>query len=182
MSGRRIERDAIACAHPSRSRSLFSRVIHALAADRRAAVAVESALTFSLILLPLFLGAADAAVLLAVQFRLEEAVHNALFYAYASAANATSPSGIENAATEGYGSDGPALTVATPSYAYYCIEPDGTEATGTEENSSSASCPSGQSLATWLTVTVSATVSLPVSIAPFPDSVPLSAGATVRVN
>jgi Flp pilus assembly protein TadG len=153
-----------------------------LAADRRAAVAVESALTFGLILVPLFLGAADAAVLLAAQSRLEAAVHSALFYAYASAANATSPSGIENAATEGYGSFGPALTVATPAYAYYCIEPNGTEATGTEEGSSSASCPSGQSLATWLTVSVSATVSLPVSIAPFPDSVKLAASATVRVD
>lgn len=153
-----------------------------LAADRRAAVAVESALTFSLVLVPLFLGAADAAVLLAAQFRLEAAVHNALFYAYASAANATNPAGIENAATEGYGSGGPTLTVATPSYAYDCIAPDGTEATGTEESSSSASCPSGQSLATWLTVSVSATVSLPVSIAPFPDGVKLAASATVRVD
>jgi hypothetical protein len=117
-----------------------------------------------------------------VQFRLEEAVRNAVFFAYSSAANAASVSGIENAATSGYGSGGPALTVASPSFAYYCIAPNGTEATGTAETSASASCPSGQSLATWLTVSVSATVSLPVSTAPFPESVPLGAAATVRVN
>ena len=109
-------------------------------------------------------------------------MRNAVFYAYSSASNAESVSGIENAATSGYGSGGPALTVATPAYSYDCIAPTGTEATGTAESSSSASCPTGQSLATWLTVSVSATVSLPVSIAPFPASMPLDASATVRIN
>jgi len=153
-----------------------------LASDRRGAIAVETALSFSLVLLPLFLGAADVAVLLATRFRLEAAVRNAVFYAYSSAANAQSVTGIENAATSGYGSGGPALTVATPTFAYYCIEANGTEATGTEESGSSASCPTGQSLATWLTVSVSASASLPVTIAPFPATVPLGASATVRVN
>jgi Flp pilus assembly protein TadG len=151
-------------------------------ADLRGAVAVESALTFSLLLLPLFLGGADVAMLMGTQLRLQAAVRNAVFYAYASSSNATDATAIENAATAGYGSGGPTLTVATPSYAYYCIAPTGTEATGTAESSSSANCPSGQSLATWLTVSVSATVALPFTVAPFAASMPLSAGATVRVN
>ena len=154
----------------------------AVIADRLGAVAVESALTFSLLLLPLFLGGADVAMLMSTHLRLQAAVRNALFYAYASSTNAADPTGIESAATTGYGSGGPTLTVATPSYAYYCVAPTGTEATGTAESSSSASCPSGQSLATWLTVSVSATVALPFTIAPFAANMPLSASATVRVN
>lgn len=153
-----------------------------LLGDRRGVIAVETALTFSLFFIPLFLGGADVAVLMATQVQLQAAVRNELFYAYSSSSNAMDTAGIEAAATAAYGTGGPTLSVATPTYAYYCIAPNGTEATGTAESSSSATCPSGESLATWLTVSVSATVSLPVSTAPFSNTVPLGASATVRVN
>ena len=153
-----------------------------LLGDRRGVIAVETALTFSLFFLPLFLGGADVAVLMGTQLQLQAAVRNEIFYAYSSSSNATNTAGIEAAATVAYGTGGPTLSVATPTYAYYCIAPNGTEATGAAESSSSVTCPNGETLATWLTVSVSATASLPVSIAPFSATMPLSASATVRVN
>lgn len=145
-------------------------------------VAVETALVFSLLFVPLFLGGADAAMLMKTEVQLESAVRSAVFFAYSSSANANDPAGVENAARVGYGSGGPALSVAAPAYAYYCIPPTGTGASGTAVPSATAICPSGESVGTWISVSVSTDVTLPVSIAPFAASVPLSAGATVRVG
>lgn len=159
--------------HPKRRR---------FGADRRGVVAVETALVFGLFFVPLFLGGADAAMLMKTEVQLEGAVRSAVFFAYSSSANANDAAGVENAARVGYGSGGPALSVAAPMYAYYCITPTGTEASGTAVASATVSCPSGQSVGTWISISVTAEVTLPVSIAPFPASVPLSAGATVRVG
>lgn len=145
-------------------------------------IAVETALVFSLFFVPLLLGSADAAMLMKTEVQLEGAVRSAVFFAYSSSPNATDRAGVANAARVGYGSGGPALSVAAPTYAYYCILPTGTEASGTPVASAAASCPSGQSVGTWISVSVTADVSLPVSIAPFPASVPLRAGATVRIS
>lgn len=140
-------------------------------------------MVISLLLLPLLLGLWDYSVVLSVQARLDTALHAAMDYALATDANATDVSGIAQAANAAYGTTGPAPTIATPTVSYYCVstDPAGTMATGAAA-SAGASCGSNQTLATYVTLSLAATVSLPLAIPGLGDTFPLGDNATVRVE
>lgn len=154
-----------------------------LAQQRSAAVSVEAALVISLLLLPLLLGLWDYSVVLAVQARLDTALHAAMDYALATEANATDVAGIAQAADNAYGTAAPAPTIGTPTLSYYCVatNPAGTMASG-QAASAGASCGSDQTLATYVTLSLAATVSLPLSIPGLGDTFPLGDDATIRVE
>lgn len=136
-----------------------------------------------LLLAPLLAGLWDYSVILAVQARLDKAVHAAMDYALATTTNATDVNGIQQAASNAYGTSGPSPSVGTPTLSYYCISiaPAGTMADGTAA-SAGASCGSNQTLATYVTLSLATTVSLPVSLPGLGDSYALGDNATVRVE
>lgn len=154
-----------------------------LAQERCAAISVEAALVISLLLLPLLLGLWDYSVVLAVQARLDTALHAAMDYALATGANATDVSGIAQAASNAYGASAPSPTISTPTLSYYCVStnPAGTMANG-QAASAGASCGNNQTLATYVTLSLAATVALPLSIPGLGDTFPLGDDATIRVE
>lgn len=154
-----------------------------LARQRRASVSVEAALVISLVLLPLLLGLWDYSVVLSVQGRLDTALNAAMDYALATTANAADAQGIEQAANNAYGTAGPTPVIGTPTLSYYCIStnPAGTMANG-QAASAGASCGSNQTLATYVTLSLAATVSLPLTIPGVGDTFPLGDNATIRVE
>ena len=153
-----------------------------LRAARGGSVAVETALVVSLFLLPLLLGMWDFAIVLQAGARLDQALEGAVFYAYASAANAQDNAGLTTAANNAFGSGAPALTVGTPQTSYYCITPPGGSRLNGSAAGASTQCGSGQVLAAYLSLSFSTTVALPVAVPWLGGSVPLSTSAIVRVN
>lgn len=136
-----------------------------------------------LLLAPLLAGLWDYSIILAAQARLDKALNAALDYALATSANATDVNGIQNAASNAYGTAGPPATVGAPTLSYYCISinPAGTMANGTA-SSAGASCGSNQTLATYVTLSLATTVSLPVSVPGLGDSYGLGDNGTIRVE
>ncbi|MBU6498791.1 MAG: pilus assembly protein [Rhodospirillales bacterium] len=156
-------------------------MIVALWQARRGAVAVETALVLLLVLLPLFAAGWDFAVVLTLQSRLDAALAGGLFVAYTGGANASSTTGVTNAAASAYGAATPSLATNAASLGYACIAPTGTRPSALSATVP-ASCPSGQSVATYLTVTVGASASLPLPIPVLAGTVPLARSGVVRVN
>lgn len=154
-----------------------------LASESRGSVSVEAALVISLVLIPLLLGIWDYASILAVQARLDEALNAAVEYADSSPANATNKTAIANAATTAYGNATPSLALTGPTLSYYCIavSPAGTKASGTAAIVNT-NCGSGEVLATYATLSLAATVALPVAAPGLGATYPLAETATVRVN
>ena len=149
--------------------------------DRSAVISIELALLAGLVLLPLTLGAVDAGELIVARGRLDQALHAALFYAYSTQGNATT-SGAMSAAQNGYGAGtAPAVgATITP----YCIVP----ATGypqgtTPPQPTNGSCPNNnQAIETYLTVTVSNSVTLPFTVQWVTSSVTFSVSAKARIS
>jgi hypothetical protein len=146
--------------------------------NRRGSVAVEAALALGLVLVPLLLALSDLGLALSVQMRLERANQAALFYAWGT--SGASVASIKSAASAGYGISDPSFAAAA-SEACYCISPTGTRLSGTAV-ACTASCASGQQIATWLTVAASASVALPVPLPGYGSSIALSSGSTARVQ
>ena len=147
--------------------------------DRSAVISIELALLAGLVLLPLTLGAVDAGELVLARARLDQALHAALFYAYSNQGS-VSASGVQGAAQAGYGSG--TLTV-NPAIAQYCIVP----ATGYPQGAapsqpSNGSCPSGQSVETYLAVTASVSVTLPFTVSWVSPSLTLSVSGKARIS
>lgn len=149
----------------------------ALKRDRRGSVALETALVLSLCLLPLLYGTTALGPAVSTQMRLDRALHAAMLYAWATPGAASS--GIQAAANKGYGVGDPAMTPPAASIGYACVSPTGTRQSGTPPGANGA-CPSNTVKATFVTVSLSATISvnlpLPASLA----TQTLTASGTVR--
>lgn len=157
----------------------MTRPWHRLARDRSGVISVELALIASLVLVPMTLGAVDAAQLIVARARLDQVIHQALFYAYANPG--VSGASVQANATAGYGS-GTVPTVSAP-ITQYCITPAiGYPAIGTPALPISGSCGNGQTLESYLTVTVSISVTLPFSVSWITQTVALSASGKARVS
>ncbi len=158
----------------------MTRTRRSLASDRSGVISVELALLANLVLLPMTLGAVDAAELIMARGRLDQVVHQALFYAYANSGNVTAANVQTNAAA-GYGS-GTAPTVSA-TITQYCITPaTGYPATGTPAQPSNNACASGsQAIESYLYVTASISVTLPFSVSWIAQTVTLSASGKARI-
>ena len=130
--------------------------------DQSAVISIELALLAGLVLLPLTLGAVDAGELIVARARLDQALHAALFYAYSNA-NAK-VADVVTAAQAGYGTGGTPTVSAV--IAQYCIAPaTGYPQGATPSQPSNGSCQNtAQVVETYLTVTASASVTLPFTV------------------
>ena len=149
-------------------------------ADRRAVVSIEAALALGLVVLPMLLGLFDLGTALTVRLRVDRALQAGLFGAWGVAG--ASAAQISQAAVAGAGSGSPAVSASTD-LACYCLPP-----TGTLQDASPAacgdagSCPSGQVLGEWVTVTASAPVSLAFPLPGVASPLVLSATGTARIQ
>lgn len=146
--------------------------------DRRGAIAVETALVLSFLLLPLLALLVDAGRALLLQYRVSRAMHSALIYAWGVPAAPTAD--VITAAQDGYGPTGPALT-ATASYSNLCILPTGTRLLGVAPLSGNT-CLAGQVLATWVNATTSTSFTPILPINWGTGAWAVSVSATVRVK
>jgi hypothetical protein len=152
------------------TRRWFAALAAGFGSARSASVSVELALIANLVLVPLIIGAVDAAELATIRFRLDETIHEAMFFEWASGGTAATTgcvsgnatSCVQNAAAAAYGSTTPAPTISV-SVTQYCITPaTGYPTSGTPPTPSNGKCTdSSQIIETYMTVTSSVVVTLP---------------------
>ena len=150
-----------------------------LRAARAASVSVEAALVMSFVLVPSALGCMDIALALTTRARLDQGLQAAVFYAWANVGSVTA-SGVQSAAIAGYGTATPRPT-ATATINTYCITPP----TGNAQNGTSvpkSGCPSGELQASYLTITLDASLSLPFTVPELGSTMALSSAGTVRIQ
>ena len=154
-------------------------------ADRRGVVSIEAALAIALVLLPVCLGVIGLGMALTAADRLDRAVQAAAFYAWANQGTATawgsagsaSLAAAQSAAVASYGTAAPTATIAT-SVAFYCVSSGYAQVQPAVTDTTA--CSSGETLATYLTVAASASVTPPGM--PSATAIPLSVTGTVRVQ
>jgi Flp pilus assembly protein TadG len=159
------------------------RSLRAWNARHRGGVAsVEAALGISLVFIPLLLGIIGLGMALVTANRLDDALQAAVFYAWANpgtasawgSAGSTSVTGAQAAAAAAYGAGTPAATI-TVSVAFNCVS-SGYLPT---QPASNYTCPTGQSVATYITTTAHASVTPPGLMFP---AIPLTVSGTARVQ
>jgi Flp pilus assembly protein TadG len=151
--------------------------------NRDGVAATEAALATAIILVPLALGVMDISSAIADQARLDRALQAATFYVWNNPTGYTG-SGIATAASAGYGTAGPTLTVtpsATVAAAPVCYCLTSGYIKGTSSVSCASTCSSGPPGA-YLTITVSATFTLPVTLPYLASSFPQTVSGTIRTQ
>jgi Flp pilus assembly protein TadG len=153
--------------------------------DRRGVAATEAALAISLILMPLILGVIDYGALLAAEARLDRALQAAVYYVWNNPTSFTTAgissagtAGISSAANAGFGGASPTLTV-TSTMACSCVS-SGYSPVSTV--SCSGSCTSGQTVAAYVTITASASFTLPVAVSYLASPLSRSVSGTIRTQ
>jgi Flp pilus assembly protein TadG len=144
---------------------------------RRGSASVEAALAVSLVLIPLALGTADVGATLATASHLDRALQSAIFHVWANPSSYTAAS-ITQAASASYGTTAPTLSVSS-SKACSCVTSFYNPVAGI---ACTASCPTGQTRAVYLTIGVSTSYTLPAPIPGLASPRPLSVQGTVRVQ
>lgn len=147
-------------------------------ADRRGVVSVEAALALALVVLPLLFGMFDLGSALTTRLRVDRALQAGLFGAWGIAGASTTQ--VAQAAVAGAGTGSPAVS-ATAAIACYCLSPTAT-VQGASAVACTATCPAGDVLGDWLSLTTSAPASLAFPIPGLAAALPLSATATVRIQ
>lgn len=154
-----------------------------VARNRRGVAGLEAALGVALVFIPLSFGVIGLGMALVTANRLDCALQAVVFYAWANpgtpagwgAQGSTSVTAARNAAVAAYGSSAPIATI-TVAASFECVS-SGYLQTGPPNN---YTCPAGQSVATYLTTTASASVSPPGM--PSVAAIPLSVTGTARVQ
>jgi Flp pilus assembly protein TadG len=145
--------------------------------DRRGVAATEAGLAIGFILIPLTLGVMAWGAVLAAEARLDRALQAAAFYVWNNPTGFTS-GGISTAANAGFGAASPTLTV-TSSTACKCVS-SGYNPVSTV--SCAGTCTSGQTVATYETITVSASFTLPVTVSYLAQPLARSVSGTIRTQ
>ena len=152
--------------------------------NRRGTATIEAAMALAFIIVPLCLGTADLALAVTTANRIDRALEAALFYLWANPGNATA-GGVQSAAAASWGGNTPPLTVGM-SIACSCVsggyQPAGSVACPAAGGTGAGSCPAGQTLATYATVTAATTVTLPFPLPGMPSAYAPSVSATVRTQ
>ena len=131
----------------------------------------------SIVLLPLCLAAVNVAETQATAARMDRALQAAIYYVWTNSSTYTT-SNAQSAARAAYGSASPTLTV-NASTSCSCVT------SGYKFSSSVActsTCPANQSVAKYVTVTASATYTLPASFPTLPSSESLNVTGVVRIQ
>lgn len=153
-------------------------LLRAFVKGRRGVAGIEAALAIGLVLLPLSLGLMDLGTELAAVARLDRALQSAVFYAWAYP-GAFTTAGLQNAASAGYGSASPPVTVQT-STACSCVT--NTYSPTASVACTGATCPTGQQVAGYTTITASISLPLPASLPGLSSPMPLSVQGTIRTR
>jgi Flp pilus assembly protein TadG len=161
-----------------RARSLPARLLPArLLRDRAGVAAIEATITIGLILAPLSLGVIDYATALTDMVRLDQALQSAVYYVWNNQTGYTN-AGITAAADAGFGAAAPTPTVTTTT-ACSCVSSGYSKVSSV---SCAGSCPTNQTVATYLTITVSASFTLPVTVPTLTSPWAQSLSGTIRIK
>ena len=142
-----------------RRRSILARLWR----DRRGVAAVEMALVSTFILIPATVLVIESGQALLTQYRLSRGLHAGLMFAWGLPLNATL-SQIQNAANSGFqanSSPGYAATTVTSvaTFSYYCIDPTVGIHYGAKQ-AANTTCTGGQVLASYVSLSLTATLPL----------------------
>ncbi len=143
--------------------------------SRRGSASVEAALSIALVLLPLTFGMIDFGEAITQASRLDRAYDAALYYVWANPGSITTAN-LQAAAQAAYGSATPPLTVNAGT-ACWCVTAGYTKAGAV---ASTATCPSGQSIASYVTIATSIRFPLPAAFPGLASPVSLAVQGTVR--
>jgi Flp pilus assembly protein TadG len=147
--------------------------------DRAGIASLEAALLVGLVLAPLVGGAADFGIILVGWAAATRAEHAGLFYAFA---NGVSITGMQDAALAAYAATSPAPTI-TAGETCYCLP---TSTPWSRGNASAvacgSACGSGDQLTAFITLSVNATVALPMPLPGFGSSYQIATSATARLQ
>jgi Flp pilus assembly protein TadG len=153
--------------------------------DRGGVAATEAALAISLVLVPLALGVIDVSLAIVDTARLDRALQAAVFYVWNNPTSfnvnplpTATTSALSTAATNGYGSNSPTLTVSAAT-ACMCVSSGYIQGAAV---SCTGSCSAGQTVAMYATITVSATFTLPVTLPYVGSSVAQSLSGVIRTQ
>jgi Flp pilus assembly protein TadG len=155
------------------ARSLRARLLR----DRAGVAATEAAIAIGLILAPLTLAVIDYSAAIAEVLRLDRALQSAVYYVWYNGTSYTT-SGITSAADAGFGTAAPTLTVTTTT-ACSCVSSGYNKVSSV---SCSGSCPTNQTVAEYLTITVSASFTLPVTVPTLTSPWAQSVSGTIRIE
>jgi Flp pilus assembly protein TadG len=153
----------------------MGRGVRRLLKAKDGAVAVETALVSSLILVPLLLGLWDVAQIAMAQAQLDEALQDAI--TYVAATGSTSSSSITTAGQAAYGS---AISVSS-SQACYCVNTTTTTPTAPTSVSCTGTCSSG-SMEQFMSITVSTTVTMPFPVPYLGSTIALSSSGNAQIG
>ena len=145
--------------------------------DRHGSATVEAALAISLVLLPLTLGMIDFGEAIAETARLDRAYDAALYYIWANPGSVTAAT-IQQAAQSAYGTAAPTLSVSA-STACWCVSASYVKAGAA---TCTATCPTGQTLAAYLTLSTTAQFPLPTPFPGLASPMNLAVQGTVRTR
>jgi Flp pilus assembly protein TadG len=155
--------------------------------DRAGVAATEAALVISLLLLPLCLGAIAYGAAVADAARLDRALQSAVYYVFSNYSSFTATGGISStttkaltsAATAGFGTAAPTPTVNV-AQTCYCVS-NSYAITGAAV-ACSTTCTGSQTIASYVTITVNATFTLPIGVATLASPLAQSVSGTVRTQ
>jgi|BEDMetMinimDraft_2_1075160.scaffolds.fasta_scaffold10159_1 uncharacterized membrane protein len=146
---------------------------------RSGSVAVETALTFLFLGVPLLIGMVDFGTLFVTQMRLDRAARAAVLAAWANGGSIAAGT-LQSVVGATYGANSPPLILSGPSFSCYCLSFSGGVETATPAACGSG-CASGQA-ASYLSLSLSAATPLPIPLPGLPAAVTLSSGGRVRVQ
>jgi Flp pilus assembly protein TadG len=153
-------------------------LLRRLRRDRQGVASIEAAFAIGFLLIPLSLGMIDIASELNEAARLDRALQSATFYAYANPGVFTTL-GAQSAAQAAYGGSSPTLAVSA-STSCICVS-SGYIPTGTAL-ACLGLCPLGQKMATYLTISLTSTLPLPVAVPWLASSGQFSVQGTIRTQ
>jgi hypothetical protein len=150
---------------------------------RRGVASLEAALAISVVLVPFCFGVIGLDQAMVAATRLDRALQAAVFYAWANpgtpagwgSTGSSSVTGANNAAVAAYGTRAPSATF-TVTVAFECVSAGYLQT----QPPTNYTCPAGQSVATYLTLTAHTSVTPPG--VPQAASIPLSVTGTARVQ
>jgi Flp pilus assembly protein TadG len=154
----------------------MSPMLRCLLQDEKGAIAVETSLVTSLILVPMLLGIWDIAQVGFGQAQVQEALQAAV--TYVAAGNSGNAAGITSAAQTVYGTS---MNVSTNTVCY-CVSTTSSSLTTPSTVSCTSSCGSGNDFEQFMTISVSKSVTIPFSVPYLGSSVTVKSSGSVRTG